>query len=346
MEETPYAVEHRKGQHLTSDERHEIEVRLKDGWSVYRIARHLGRAYNTIRNEVNRGLVSLYGGKVQRYRADVGEATYKKHRQNCRRRIRILEVSKFIQFVVQHFKGHDKWSLDACVGYALANHLFPRNQMVCTKTLYTYVSIGLLSIKNIDLPEKVRRRTKPKKVRQHKRILGASIEERPEVVDAREEFGHWELDSVLGRRTGKSPCVITLTERTTRMCLWIKARDHTAEAVNDTLKGLFPQFGDRWHEVFKTITTDNGSEFALLRDLGSSCRFYFTHPYASSEKGTNERHNRMLRRFIPKGKSIADYAADDIVRFANCINNLPRKILNYDTPEQRFAAQLVAIYAA
>ena len=75
-------------------------------------------------------------------------------------------------------------------------------------------------------------------------------------------------------------------------------------------------------------------------------KVYFTHPYSSCEKGSNECHNRMLRRFIPKGKSISDYTADEICFFADCINGLPRKILGYATPEELFDRQLDRIYAA
>ena len=73
-------TEHRKYQHLTSEERHEIEVRLKDGWSTYKIAKHLGRPYNTIANEIKRGTVLLYNGTVPRYKADVGNRVYLEHR--------------------------------------------------------------------------------------------------------------------------------------------------------------------------------------------------------------------------------------------------------------------------
>ena len=70
MDNSNCNTEHKKFQHITSEERHEIEVRLKDGWSIYAIAKHLGRPYNTIRNEVERGTVYLYNGKVARYKAD------------------------------------------------------------------------------------------------------------------------------------------------------------------------------------------------------------------------------------------------------------------------------------
>ena len=104
----------------------------------------------------------------------------------------------------------------------MRNGTFPRSEMVCTKTLYNYVDLGLLPIKNIDLPEKLRRNTKAKKARENRKILGQSIEERPEIVKFRTEFGHWEIDTVIGKKDENEPCVLTLVERMTRMCIWVK----------------------------------------------------------------------------------------------------------------------------
>ena len=287
-----------------NEERHEIEVRMKDGWTVYRIAKHLGRPYNTIRNEINRGTVSLYNGKQKRYKADEGERVYKENRSNSRRINRSLQVSRFLMFVVSKFQSNEKWSLDACFGAALKSGEFQRDEMVCTKTLYNYVDLGLLPIKNIDLPEKLSRNTKTPKARENKRILGTSIEKRPENVESRTEFGHWEADTVLGKKDEGEPCVLTLVERMTRMCLWVKAKNHTAEAIQSALEQVMAYFGEQKNEVFKTITGDNGSEFAdlsLLED--GKLKVYFTHPYSSCEKGTNECHNRMLRRFIQRARA-------------------------------------------
>ena len=139
MDITNYTTEHKKGQHLLSEERHEIEVRLKDGWSIYRIAKHLERPYNTIKNEIKRGTVSLYQGKVERYKADEGKKVYLEHRQNCHKQYRCLAAVRFLQYVVDRFKSADKWSLDASCGEAMRNGTFPRSEMVCTKTLYNYV---------------------------------------------------------------------------------------------------------------------------------------------------------------------------------------------------------------
>ena len=347
MDNTNHTTEHRKGQHLLNEERHEIEVRLKDGWTVYRIAKHLGRPYNTIKNEIRRGSVSLYNGKQKRYKADEGERIYKENRRRCRRIYHCLKAVRFLRYVVTMFRSTAKWSLDAAFGAALKSGKFRREEMVCTRTLYNYVDLGLLPIKNIDLPEKLSRKTKTDKVHENKRNLGTSIEERPEIVKYRTEFGHWEADTVIGKKNEGEPCVLTLVERMTRMSLWIKAENHTAEAIQAALEQVMAYFGTQKNEVFKTITGDNGSEFANLSLLeNGKLKVYFTHPYSSFEKGTNECHNRMLRRFIPKGKSISDYTADEICFFADCINGLPRKILGYSTPEEIFEAQLDRIYTA
>ena len=338
-------TEHRKYQHLTSEERHEIEVRLKDGWSPYKIAKHLERPYNTIVNEIKRGTVLLYNGTVSRYKADVGYRVYPEHRQNSRRNYRCLETVDFLKYVEQQFMN-EKWSFDACVGYAKEHHLFDEKEMVCTKTLYNYADLGVISIRNIDLPEKISRNTKVRKKRQNKKKLSKSIEERPEEIDTREEFGHWEIDSVIGQKKEGQAQVMTIVERKYRKSIWLKVKDHSAEAIDEALQRLFANFGDKYRAVFKSITGDNGSEFANLSDLEvQGIPVYFTHPYTSCEKGTNECHNRMLRRFIPKGKSIDDYSADDIMFFADVINNLPRKILSYHTPDELFEKELDRIYA-
>ena len=177
-------TEHKKYQHLTSEERHIIKVRLKDGWSIYATAKYLGRPYNTINNEVKRGTVYLYNGKVARYKADKGKEVYLENRKNSRRHINSLEVVDFLRYVEKMFR-EECWSLDACVGYAKANNLYSGKQMVCKKTLYNYVNLDLLNIKNIDLPEKLKRKTKSKRTRENKRNLGNSIEMRSDDVDTR-----------------------------------------------------------------------------------------------------------------------------------------------------------------
>ncbi|MGN0493699.1 MAG: IS30 family transposase [Acutalibacteraceae bacterium] len=94
--------------------------------------------------------------------------------------------------------------------------------------------------------------------------LGRSIEEHPENVENREEFGHWEFDTIVGKKDENEPCALVMTERMTRMSLWIKAHHHTAEAISEALQKILAYFLEQYSSVFKTITADNGSEFADL----------------------------------------------------------------------------------
>lgn len=345
MDNPNCSTEHRKYQHLTAEERHDIEVRLKDGWSIYKIANHLQRPFNTIKNEVKRGTVLLYNRKTKRYKAQEGERVYKEHRSRCRRSYRRLRAAPFIRYVEAKFA--EGWSLDACVGRARLEQQFRREDMVCTRTLYNYVDMGLMNIKNIDLPDKLRRSTKKAHARKNKRVLGDSIDKRPESIESREEFGHWEIDSVIGSQSESEPSVLTLVERKLRYSVWMKIDDHTASSVQNALGKLFSSYGEKASEVFKTITGDNGSEFTRLSELKEKdISVFFTHPYSSWEKGTNERHNGLLRRFIPKGKPISDYTAEEILFIADWANSLPRKILGYHTPEELFEKELDRIFAA
>ena len=91
-----------------------------------------------------------------------------------------------------------------------------------------------------------------------------------------------------------------------------------------------------------TLTTDNGSEFSRLPELekDSILRVYFTHPFGSYEKGTNENHNGLIRRFLPKGKRMGDYSVQHIERVMRWANTLPRRILGYKTLEECFREEI------
>lgn len=206
--------------------------------------------------------------------------------------------------------------------------------------------MGLLRIKISDLPEVLTRNTKSKQVRLNKRKLGRSIDERPHDILKRHEFGHWECDLVLGHKTKDDEVLLTLYERMTRKFMIIPIPDKTAASVMTAFSDLREQYHEHWNEIFKTITTDNGSEFADLSQLEqvSKILVYYAHPYTSCDKGGIERHNRMIRRFIPKGKYIKNYSLDQISEIEEWCNNLPRKLLAYHTPDELFERRLDCIY--
>ena len=109
---------------------------------------------------------------------------------------------------------------------------------------------------------------------------------------------------------------------------------------------LKEEYGDEFSEVFKTITADNGSEFERLPELEAyGIGVFFAHPYSSWERPQNERHNRLFRRYVPKGQSIDNYSAQQIISFADEMNALPRRVLNYSTTEELFDAFLDRVYS-
>ena len=349
MDYTNNITESRKNKHLNFEERMVIQIRLKDGFTPYKISKELGRSLNTITNEIKRGTVPQIkqNKKVMVYLADTGNDVYQKHRSKCGRKFRRLTCARFVSYVVDKMKSSN-WSVDATVGEALVTGKFTRDETVCTKTIYNYIDLGLMEIKNADLPMKLRINTKPKRVRASKRKLGECIENRPDSVNARQEFGHWEIDTVIGKKSGNDCVLLTLAERMSRNFFVRRIPSKSSEAVMAEINALCYEFGDRFNQVFKSITSDNGLEFADLSKLDSlaGTKVYFTHPYSSSERGTNERHNGLLRRFIPKGTSISSYSDDKLYDIECWCNTLPRRILGYRTPEELFEEHLDIIYAA
>ena len=128
-----------------------------------------------------------------------------------------------------------------------------------------------------------------------------SIEQRPERVNRREEFGHWEIDTVVGS-TASSAVLLTLDERTTRYRHILKIPSRSAQAVGQGLAQLRALYGERFSSVFRSITSDNGSEFAALPEQLPEMPINYAHPYSSYERGLNEKQNSLIRRLFVPGK--------------------------------------------
>lgn len=346
MNQGQHITKHEKGKHLTFLERAIIQVRLRDKWSPYQIAKEIGCSANTIRNEIQRGTPELYWGTRDKYDACVAQSIYEGHRINSHRTPSFLKVRRFLKTVEIRFKK-DHWSFDACVGYSKTNREFSREEMVCTKTLYNYQERGIINIKSIDLPQKLRRKPRKgsPKPRQNKKCFGRSIEERPDCVATRERFGDWEIDLVIGTNKGHDQVLMTMLERKTRYFRLIRLPDKTSGSVMKAFASVREEYKGTFSEVFKTITTDNGSEFSSLSELEEAAQtlVYYAHPFSSYEKGSNERHNGLIRRFFPKGRRVDSLSDDDISKIETWCNTLPRKILQYATPRKLFRQALATV---
>ena len=310
----------RKNKHLDAYERGQIALLNAEGLSPYAIGKRLGRVPNTITNELERGTVKQIKGnkEVSVYYPDTGQSKYEANRKNCGPKFKLFQCQDFIEHVAERCFDK-KHSLDAISGAAKRSGMFPDSERVCTKTLYNYVDLGILDISNLDLPLKLKRPTKSPRVKKHKKHLGTSISERPEHINDRSEFGHWEIDTVIGKKSKSEPALLTMTERMTRKELIFKIPGKNTEAVQQAIQKLMEESTIYFSKVFKSITSDNGSEFADLSSIEdtSVTSIFFAHPYSSGERGTNERHNGLIRRFIPKGRSINDYSLEAIARVEN-----------------------------
>lgn len=220
---------------------------------------------------------------------------------------------------------------------------------VSTPTLYRYIDKGYIpNVTNKNLLEKSRRKRSYHHVKAKRPPKGVSIERRPEEINSRKSFGHWELDSVIGRAKGKRQSLLVLTERMTRYELILRVSGKTSDATVNALERALSKFPQN---TFQTITVDNGSEFqnchGMEHDKQGNKRLtvYYCHPYTSCERGSNERNNRIIRRFLPKGQSLRNVTQADCDRIAACMNDMPRKILGYATARELFETELAKLGA-
>lgn len=130
--------------------------------------------------------------------------------------------------------------------------------------------------------------------------------------------------------------LLTLDERKTRKLLVVKLSSRTAAAVREEMQALLAPLGDRVSEVFKSITSANGAEFAFLPDILPHTAVYYAHPYSSFERGANENQNGLIRQFFPKGTGFATVSDAAIRRVQDWINSLPRKIHHDRSPRELF----------
>lgn len=345
MSQNHLITEKESFQHLTLEERREIQTHYASGISMRKIATLLGRSVSSISEEIKRGTVLQKlsnGNEVYRYFPDVGQRVYEENRQNC--------VTKGIERYSQKFLSELSdvllvrpriHSVDSFRNTYIAE---AKEVIPSVRTLYRLIDQGLLAIKNIDLPQKTKRQARNQPSRPkgtNLKRLGRSISERPNAVLNREEVGHWEGDLVKGSKQKGEPALLTLVERATRFALIFKVPNFESTTCLEAVRTLLFEHG---LSMFKSITFDNGSEFSRMSELetlGDSIhdlKIYYAHAYSSWERGSNENFNGLLREFVPKGVSIHHLTEEQILSFESALNNRPRKILGYQTAEEAFDA--------
>lgn len=349
--------EPRTFKHLTKTDRLRIEKWKKRGLSVKEISNKLRVHISTVYRELHRGEYERLDGSTWEmktcYSPDIAQDRYEEHLKEKGPELKIGHNRELADFLERIIIEKD-YSPAAALAEAKARGY---NVNITEQTIYHYIEKGVfLNLTAKQLPRHGKTKQRYKKVNKKKEAsrapAGESIEKRPEEIKTRETFGHWEGDTVYScKRKGKA-ALLTMTERKTRKEIIIKIPNRKAETVVKAVDALERKWGDaNFKQIFKTITFDNGSEFASAEELEASCinndtqrtKIYFAHPYSSFERGTNENQNGMIRRKHPKGTDFDEVSHEELQETEDWMNNYPRKILNFSTSNAAFSEELAAL---
>lgn len=338
--------------HLTKNDRLRIERWLRKGWRPKQIADKLRVHPSTIYRELKRGAYERLNGDTWKmetaYSPDIAEDKYQAQLREKGPDLKIGKDHELAEYIEQTIIERD-CSPAAVLGYAMMEGKTFKTT-VSVQTIYKYIKMGLfLHITQVDLPRRGKRKNSYKKVKTNKSqaraSAGESIENRAPEVKNRKEFGHWEMDTVYSKKNTTAKALLVLTERKTRKEIIIGVPNRKAETIVRALDALERKMGAaKFRKIFKSITVDNGSEFAAAEAMERSAinktiprtAVYFCHPYSSWERGSNENNNIMIRRKHPKGTDFSKVSAAQIKETENWINNYPRKILGYKSSEAVF----------
>lgn len=308
--------------HITKEQRHEISTYLKCGKSRTFIAEALGVDKSTISREVNRN-----SSKTGRYSPKQAQELYEIRKERLKRNRKFTEK---IELFIKEKIEEKQWSPKQIAGYC-KKHLKP---MVSHERIYQYVREDKKNGGGLWLNMR-------HKLKQRKRPVGkfipiknrVSIDQRPDVINNKERFGDWEIDTVIG--LNQKGAIVTITERITNFFLMQrleKGKDAKALAAT-VIRMLLPY---KFH--VHSITSDNGTEFAEHEKIAKAlnAEIYFTHPYSSWEKGLIEYTNKLIRQYIPKKSNFDEFNKLEMIEIQRKINARPREKLNFDTPVNIF----------
>jgi len=316
--------------HLTIFERESVLKLQARGHSIRSIAYRLKRSPSTISREIRR----CKGN----YSPSEAENDYRKQRAKCHKPLLLDQCEELCELVAKLILD-SHWSPQQ-----IANRLTHENYFcVSYTTIYRHIKRHNLnrpyhSHGDTGIKRRLRHRGRirhPKGERRHEeaKVDYISIHERPKFIDQRKRIGDWEIDTVLGR-TGKG-VLVTAVERKTRYTLIEFSKKKDSNHVNKALVKMFDKIPK---EFVLSITPDHGREFLQLEQIRErlGVTIYWPDPYSPQQRGTNENTNGLIREYFPKNQ---DISAEQIGQINHCqkqLNQRPRKVLKYQTPEEIF----------
>ena len=308
--------------HLSLEERHYIDIELKNDSSINKIAKYLKRSHSTISREIERNT----GLRGYRYK----QANRKAQERHDVKAKSIKLTDEIKELIDQGLD--DDWSPEQIVGRLKINEIISLHH----ETVYQYV----LSDKRAGGDLYLKLRHQGKSYRKRYGTYGnrtgipnrIDIDERPEAANDRTRTGDWEADTIIGK--GHKGAIVTLDERVTKIRLAAPLSGKHAEDVKHSIIELLSPIDQH----VKTITFDNGKEFTQHEEIakGLSCDTYFAKPYHSWERGQNENANGLLRQYFPKSMALSEVDMDEVIIAVDKLNSRPRKCLGYQTPYESF----------
>lgn len=308
-----------------------LAVWKAEGLSNKECGRKLGRDKSTIGRELKRN--SFEGKHYVAIHAQREAYLREQKKAHAKQQLKNADI---YAYVTKHLRM--EWSPDQIAGRLKKNHKGDEHWHITAETIYRWIYAPEQKKEQQPWYEYLRRKQKKRKKQTGRKVHRGhipdrvSISERPEAVNNREVFGHWEADTVEGK--GHKDGIHTEVERMSRKILSAKVKAITSQATIVVQKNLFTQLPDYARE---STTLDNGRENHLhfeLKEIGMAT--YFAHPYSSFERGTNEHGNWHIRYYFPKGTDFAEVSDEELQEVIEEINNRPRKILGYETANEAF----------
>lgn len=310
--------------HLSLEERHYIELSMKNEKTLTSIAKDLRRSQSTIFREVQRN----HGKRGYRHK-QANRIAYERHATKNK----AIKLTTEITDIIDEYLYQD-WSPEQISGRLKKDGIIHLHH----ETIYQYVLADKRS--GGDLYTHLRHQNKTYRKRygcSHKRNRNGipnrvDIDERPDSVNAREYVGDWEGDTMIGKN--HKGAFVTLDERKSKLRLAMQVKNKKARGVTDAILRLLEPVKD----FVNTITFDNGKEFAFHEEVASDigCDTYFAKPYHSWQRGQNENANGLLRQYFPKSMELINIATREVFDAVHKLNSRPRKCLGYKTPYEEF----------
>jgi transposase, IS30 family len=313
-------------EHLTIEEREVILKMRAQEASMQEIGERLGRSKGTISRELSRNV-----GSAKDYKPHLAQRYYEKRRRESKAPYRLEGEGRLRVYVRSKLRQY--WSPEQISGRLR----WEKGITISTGTIYSWIQReragGGVLYRYLRQSHRRRRQRRGSRERRGQIPDRRMIDERPQVVKERKRIGDWEGDTVEGCKS--SGFLVTHVDRKSRYTEAVKVTDKSAETVT---RATLVRMKKLPAEKVRTITYDNGKEFAGFKELENrlQMRSYFAHPYHSWERGTNENTNGLLRQFFPKGMDFRTVLQRDVDIALELLNNRPRKCLNYRTPTEVF----------